>query len=171
MNKSHNGQKCILSNLQSYDSFLVLHEPVLVQGVQVPDVGLADEVLLPAAPPPHPPQRHLGVGAEVDDEVGAQVNVGTLQHEVEPAGQHLVLGLRHPARPPQVLREAELGGVEGALHHLDGAVAVLGVVLEHGQLDVRLKGQAPPGSWVIILSGSETYKQKFLKHHKVSSVC
>ena len=50
-----------LTNDRGGHGKLLVDEPILVQVVQVPDVVLADEMLLPPAPFPHSLQSHLGI--------------------------------------------------------------------------------------------------------------
>ena len=57
---------------------LVVDEPVLVEGVEVPDVVLADEVLLAPAPLPDSLQSHLGVSLTTNSEGPGNVGLSDL---------------------------------------------------------------------------------------------
>ena len=84
------------------------------------------------------------VSFEVDDQVNLQVEGAVLGGKLEPLVQHLVLTAQHLLSAIHVLHEAVAGTEDGPLYQLDWLPGVENVVLQHGQLDIRLEWQGPP---------------------------
>ena len=61
---------------------------------------------------------NFGGRPQVDDQIDAEVNLGTRGQELEPLAEDTVGGLGQLVAAVQVLHEAEPRAVEASLHHL-----------------------------------------------------